>query len=80
MQQQLLVGVDVGCRKHAVAIGGPSGIVEEFEITHDISGFEYFFAHVSAQARRQKLPVVVGMGRNERLRPPAGPNGPSQRI
>ena len=70
MQQQLLVGVDVGCRKHAVAIGGTSGIVEEFEITHDISGFEYFFAHVSAQARRQKLPVVVGMeGMNGYARP-----------
>ena len=25
MRQQLLVGVDVGCRKHAVAIGGTSG-------------------------------------------------------
>ncbi|GMA98769.1 hypothetical protein [Pelosinus sp. IPA-1] len=49
--QQLLVGVDVGCHKHAVAIGGPNGIVEQFEITHDIRGFEYFFARVSAQAR-----------------------------
>ena len=28
--QQLLVGVDVGCHKHAVAIGGPNGIVEQF--------------------------------------------------
>lgn len=68
--QQLLVGVDVGCHKHAVAISGPSGIVEQFEITHDIRGFEYFFAHVSAQARRQKLPVVVGMeGTNGYARP-----------
>ncbi|GMA99892.1 IS110 family transposase [Pelosinus sp. IPA-1] len=68
--QQLLVGVDVGCHKHAVAIGGPNGIVEQFEITHDIRGFEYFFARVSAQARSQKLPVVVGMeGTNGYARP-----------
>ena len=69
-QQQLMVGVDVGCYKHAVAIGGPSGIVEQFEINHDIHGFEYFFAHVAAQARSQKLPVVVGMeGMNGYARP-----------
>ena len=70
-QQQLLVGVDVGCHKHNVAIGGPSGIVEQFEITHDSHGFEYFFARVVTQARRQKMSdVVVGMeGTNGYARP-----------
>lgn len=69
-QKQLLVGVDVGCHKHHVAIGGPGGIVEQFEITHDTHGFTYFFARVAEQARRHKLPVVVGMeGTNGYARP-----------
>jgi hypothetical protein len=41
-QQQLLVGVDVGCHKHNVAIGGPNGMIDQFEITHDSRGFSYF--------------------------------------
>jgi transposase len=70
-KQQLLVGVDVGCHNHHVAIGGPSGIVEDFEITHDSRGFDYFFARVATQARRLQLPVVVvGMeGTNGYARP-----------
>jgi len=69
-QKQLLVGVDVGCHEHHVAIGGPSGIVEQFEITHDTRGFAYFFARLEGQARRHKLPVVVGMeGTNGYARP-----------
>lgn len=70
-QQQLLVGVDVGCYKHHVAIGGPGGIVEEFEITHNSRGFDYFFARVAAQSHRLHLPVVVvGMeGTNGYARP-----------
>ena len=69
-QQHLLVGVDVGCRKHHVAIGGPGGITEQFEITHDAYGFAYFFERVSEQAQRQRLPVVVGMeGTNGYARP-----------
>jgi transposase len=70
-QQRLLVGVDVGCRKHNAAINGPNGIAEQFEFTHDARGFQYFFAQVAAQARRQKLPTVaVGMeGTNGYARP-----------
>lgn len=69
-QKQLLVGVDVGCYKHHVAIGGPAGIVEQFEITHDTRGFAYFFARLAGQARLHKLPVVVGMeGTNGYARP-----------
>jgi len=69
-QQHLLVGVDVGCRKHHVAIGGPGGITEQFEITHDALGFSHFFERISDQANRQSLPVIVGMeGTNGYARP-----------
>lgn len=70
-QQQLLVGVDVGCRKHHVAIGGPIGIIEEFEISHNSRGFAYFFGRVATQAQQQKIStVIVGMeGTNGYARP-----------
>ena len=70
-QQQLLVGIDVGNRNHHVAICAPSGIVDQFEISHNAKGFKYFFSQVSAQARRFKLSkVVVGMeGTNGYARP-----------
>jgi len=70
-QHRLLVGVDVGCRKHSVAISGPEGISEQFEITHDARGFQYFFTQVAKQARLQKtLDVFVGMeGTNGYARP-----------
>lgn len=70
MQKQLLVGVDVGYRNHHVAISAPSGIVDQFEISHDNKGFEYFFNQISTQARRFKVPDVVGMeGTNGYARP-----------
>ena len=70
-QHRLLVGVDVGCRKHSVAISGPGGISEQFEIPHDASGFQYFFGQVAKQARLQKtMDVFVGMeGTNGYARP-----------
>jgi transposase len=70
-QNRLLVGVDVGCRNHHVAIGGPSGIVDQFKITHNLRGFECFFNRIAEQARRQKLStIVVGMeGTNGYARP-----------
>lgn len=71
MQQQLLVGVDVGCRKHNVAIGSSSGMITQFEITHDSWGSKHFFEQIASQARQQKLQnVVVGMeGTNGYARP-----------
>ena len=71
LQQELLVGVDVGCRKHHVAIAGSGGIVEQFEISHNSRGFAYFFTEVAVQARRQKADaVLVGMeGTNGYARP-----------
>lgn len=70
-QERLLVGVDVGSRKHHVAIGSPNGLVHQFAITHDAKGFEYFFSQVITQARRQKVTAVnVGMeGTNGYARP-----------
>ena len=38
---ELRVSVDVGYRRHSVAIGLPSGeVLEEFEIAHRPEGFE----------------------------------------
>ena len=41
---EIRVSVDVGYRRHSVAIGLPSGeVLEEFEIAHRPEGFEEFF-------------------------------------
>jgi len=71
MQQQLLVGVDVGCRNHHVAIAGAGKIVSRFEITHDVHGFARFFAEIVLHTKRQKATsVLVGMeGMNGYARP-----------
>ena len=48
---ELRVGVDVGSRSHAVAIGLSSGaVLEEFEIAHTSEGFGDFFSRVEAHA------------------------------
>ena len=42
---ELRVSVDVGSRRHSVAIGLPDGrVLEEFEITHRPEGFGEFFS------------------------------------
>ena len=42
---EIRVSVDVGYRRHSVAIGLPSGeVLEEFEISHRPEGFEQFFS------------------------------------
>ncbi|MDQ7002009.1 MAG: hypothetical protein Q9N02_04905 [Ghiorsea sp.] len=55
----LLVGIDVGCRKHRVAIGMPDG--EQFDLAHQPAGFDDFFKRVEKQASLSKLPVSIGM-------------------
>ena len=41
---EIRVSVDVGYRRHSVAIGLPSGeVLEEFEIAHRPEGFAEFF-------------------------------------
>lgn len=44
---ELRVSVDVGYRRHSVAMGLPSGeVIEEFEIEHRPEGFEEFFSRI----------------------------------
>lgn len=68
---KLLVGIDVGCRTHHVAIGENEGIAEEFQITHDFQGFQHLFTQIANQQKRQKLTeVIIGMeGTNGYARP-----------
>lgn len=61
IQPQLFVGIDVGCHKHSVAIADSVDFLEEFEITHDTTGFQYFFSRISFLSKKLKLPVVIGM-------------------
>ena len=50
---EIRVSVDVGYRRHSVAIGLPSGeVLEEFEIAHRPEGFAEFFARIE---RHQKV-------------------------
>ena len=58
----LHVGVDIGSRCHAVAIGLSDGrLLEEFEIPHSAAGFEDFFSRIEAQSESHPYPVVVAM-------------------
>ena len=68
---QLRVGIDVGSRCHAVAIGLSDGsLLEEFEIAHTAEGFREFFARVEARGRRHAAPIAVAMeGYNGHARP-----------
>jgi len=71
MDPHLCVGVDVGCRVHRVGIARPDGsILEEFDISHDQTGFEEFFHRVEDHRERTALPVAVAMeGYNGYARP-----------
>lgn len=52
---ELRVRVDVGARRHHVAIGLSSGdVLEEFAITHHPEGFAHFFARI--ETYHQTLP------------------------
>lgn len=68
---ELRVGVDVGSRRHSVAIGDVGGaILDEFEIRHDSRGFEEFFARVERCRATPTIPVSVAMeGYNGWARP-----------
>jgi len=68
---EIRVSVDIGCKKHAVAIGLSSGgIPDEFEMDHRPEGFDRFFHPIEQQERRYGYPVVVAMeGYNGWARP-----------
>ena len=68
---ELRVSVDVGYRRHSVAIGLPSGeVLEEFEIEHRPEGFEDFFSRIEKHNPQQGYSVAVAMeGYNGYARP-----------
>ena len=65
--------MDVGYRRHSVAMGLPSGeVLEEFEIAHRPEGFAgVFFSHREA-SEDQRLRGGGGDGRVQWLRPAVG--------
>jgi transposase len=59
---ELRVSVDVGYRRHNVAIGLPSGeVLEEFEIAHRPEGFEEFFSRIEKHQKVRACEVAVAM-------------------
>lgn len=68
---ELRVSVDVGYRRHSVAIGLPDGqVLEEFEITHRPEGFQEFFSRIEKHQKAQGCGVAVAMeGYNGYARP-----------
>ena len=68
---ELRVSVDVGYRRHSVAMGLSSGeVLEEFEIEHRPEGFEEFFSRIEKQRKKKNCAVAVAMeGYNGYARP-----------
>lgn len=68
---ELRVSVDVGYRRHSVAMGLSSGeVLEEFEIDHRPEGFEEFFSRIEKQRKKKHYAVAVAMeGYNGHARP-----------
>ncbi len=68
---ELRVGIDVGSRVHAVAVGlSDGGLLEAFEIAHGAAGFADFFARIEAHAGELGVRVAVAMeGYNGHARP-----------
>ena len=59
---ELRVSVDVGYRRHSVAIGLSSGeVLEEFEIEHRLEGFQDFFSRIEKHNPQQGYSVAVAM-------------------
>ncbi len=60
--ESLLVGIDVGCRRHRVAVGMPDGrLFDQFDVDHQPSAFNAFFTRIEKQAAKHGLSVSVGM-------------------
>ena len=68
---ELRVSVDVGYRRHSVAMGLSSGeVLEEFEIDHRIEGFQQFFSRIEKHRKEKNCAVAVAMeGYNGHARP-----------
>ena len=65
------VAIDVGSTCHRVAVGLPDGkLLDEFDISHNASGFKEFFQHIERLEKRHQLQVAVAMeGYNGWARP-----------
>jgi len=60
--EALLVGIDVGCRRHRVAVGRPDGkLIDQFDLEHKPASFSSFFTRIEKQAAQLGLPVSVAM-------------------
>lgn len=68
---ELRVSVDVGYRRHSVAMGMSSGeVLEEFEIEHRPEGFADFFSRIEKHQKARSCAVAVAMeGYNGYARP-----------
>ncbi len=68
---QIHVAVDIGSRRHRVAIAHSDGrLLKEFDVSHDAAGFRTFFGHLARAERRLGLPVLIAMeGMNGWARP-----------
>lgn len=68
---ELRVSVDVGYRRHSVAMGLSSGeVLEEFEIDHRPEGFQEFFSRIEKHLKKEHCSVAVAMeGYNGYARP-----------
>jgi len=69
--QEIRVGIDVGCKAHRVGIANTKGkILEEFDISHTDAGFQDFFRRIEQHKQKLNLPVAVAMeGFNGYARP-----------
>jgi len=58
--QEIRVGIDVGCKAHRVAIADLKGsILEEFDISHTDAGFQKFFRRIEEHKEKLNLPVAM---------------------
>jgi len=68
---QIYVSVDIGCRRHSVAIGLSNGdVLDEFAIFHRPEGFKQFFERIEHHRQRHGGAVALAMeGYNGYARP-----------
>jgi transposase len=61
-RSELQVAVDVGARRHRVAVGDATGrLIEEFDLEHTAAGLNGFFNRLERLAAKRKMSVAVAM-------------------
>jgi transposase len=61
-RSELQVAVDVGARRHRVAVGDATGrLIEEFDLEHTATGLNGFFNRLERLAAKRKMSVAVAM-------------------